>query len=454
MEIKDYYLILGVSRTAPEEEIKQAWKIRASYFHPDLQNDPEKKALAEELSKAVNEAWEVLGNADTRAEYDQKYEAFLHDRAKWQRAQSQNNASSDNIFNDIFNALRINFGHLIPHEELTKFWQEQARAGQEQAKTSAFKTILDRTVYEAEAQEKLLRTQAAREEAVNEKMRIETGREWIKFHAPTYVFAGIFGAFGVILAAFFIPRLYSTGPNVIASNPEASNAPNVTPAPPQGSTNASSIAPSSPTNASNPSEASSAGKDPFPTHLPLIQDPPTDPDNYTWTNSSWAGFNGAEFRFRMYNPGTVDDFVDFLDTQTGKWHEIWPHPYPSKEFYRGLTIAYKRDGAIELQAPDMTPWQIRDSNPTVSIANFNEYNEITWSGTHRATFIFKRHVRNLSFDYISAEDLNTGKDYVIWPHPYPAKRSIGGVIFHYKSNSAVTLEGRRMIPWEVRPAGF
>ena len=65
---RDYYEVLGVSRGASEDEIKKAYKKMARKYHPDL--NPGDKT-AEEKFKEVNEAYEVLSDADQKARYDQ-----------------------------------------------------------------------------------------------------------------------------------------------------------------------------------------------------------------------------------------------------------------------------------------------------------------------------------------------------------------------------------------------
>ena len=68
MEFKDYYGVLGVSKTATDEEIKKAYRKLARTHHPDL-NPGDKTAEAK--FKDINEANEVLGDPEKRRKYDE-----------------------------------------------------------------------------------------------------------------------------------------------------------------------------------------------------------------------------------------------------------------------------------------------------------------------------------------------------------------------------------------------
>src|SRR3989344_9189477 len=61
---KDYYSILGVEKNASEEEIKKAYRKLAHKYHPDKSGGDDVKF------KEINEAYQVLGNKEKRAQYD------------------------------------------------------------------------------------------------------------------------------------------------------------------------------------------------------------------------------------------------------------------------------------------------------------------------------------------------------------------------------------------------
>ena len=78
MEYKDYYKVLGIERTASRDEVKKAYRKLAMQYHPD--RNPNDKG-AEDKFKELNEAYQVLGDEQKRAHYDQLGSAY----SQWER---------------------------------------------------------------------------------------------------------------------------------------------------------------------------------------------------------------------------------------------------------------------------------------------------------------------------------------------------------------------------------
>ncbi len=70
--MRDYYEILGVSRTATHAEIKKAYRALAAKYHPDKHRGNDLEELAEEKLIEINTAYEVLSDENRRADYDRE----------------------------------------------------------------------------------------------------------------------------------------------------------------------------------------------------------------------------------------------------------------------------------------------------------------------------------------------------------------------------------------------
>jgi hypothetical protein len=71
----DPYAVLGVPRDATPLQVARAHRRLAKRHHPDLQTDDGDRARAAERMRRINEAWAVLSDPATRAEYDRAYPA-------------------------------------------------------------------------------------------------------------------------------------------------------------------------------------------------------------------------------------------------------------------------------------------------------------------------------------------------------------------------------------------
>jgi curved DNA-binding protein len=111
MAFIDYYKILGISKNATESDIKKAYRKLARKYHPDL--NPNNKE-AEKKFKEINEANEVLSNAENRKKYDtygehwqnaEAYEQAKQQQAYQKRAQTASGNYSEQDFSDIFGSM-------------------------------------------------------------------------------------------------------------------------------------------------------------------------------------------------------------------------------------------------------------------------------------------------------------------------------------------------------------
>lgn len=94
MEFIDYYKVLGVDKSATQDEIKKAYRKLARKHHPDLNpNDKE----AEKKFKQINEANEVLSNPENRKKYDKYGKDWQHAEA-YEKARAQQQSGGQGAY--------------------------------------------------------------------------------------------------------------------------------------------------------------------------------------------------------------------------------------------------------------------------------------------------------------------------------------------------------------------
>src|SRR5215472_12574280 len=130
MEYKDYYAVLGVKKQASEKEIRQAFRRLARQYHPDV--NPNNKE-AEEHFKEINEAYEVLSDADKRRRYDEM-------GADWERNQQYQRAGPEAHGRGGFRSQRMrteDFDDLFGGESPYSDFFEQIFGGSARARSGA-----------------------------------------------------------------------------------------------------------------------------------------------------------------------------------------------------------------------------------------------------------------------------------------------------------------------------
>jgi len=106
-DFKDYYSILGVNKTATNEEIKQAFRKLARKYHPDV--NPGNKE-AEARFKEVSEAYEVVSDKEKRQKYDQFGQYW---RQAGQTPWASRNTKANSDFNEVEFGKYTNFDEFI-----------------------------------------------------------------------------------------------------------------------------------------------------------------------------------------------------------------------------------------------------------------------------------------------------------------------------------------------------
>jgi len=91
--MNNYYEILEVSKNASKEVIEKAYRVLAKKYHPDLQEEVNKK-IAEEKMKLINEAYEILSDDERRKNYDLELEEI--ERQKYENIKQENSKTVNN----------------------------------------------------------------------------------------------------------------------------------------------------------------------------------------------------------------------------------------------------------------------------------------------------------------------------------------------------------------------
>lgn len=99
--MNNYYEILEVSKNASKEVIEKAYRVLAKKYHPDLQEESQKK-IAEEKMKLINEAYEILSDDERRKSYDIELEEQIEfaEKQKYNNINNQNNQKEEFVNED------------------------------------------------------------------------------------------------------------------------------------------------------------------------------------------------------------------------------------------------------------------------------------------------------------------------------------------------------------------
>lgn len=107
--MKDYHKILGVNRDATEKEIKEAWKLKIVAYHPDKFKG-KLREQAEEQSKLINEAYQVLSDPIKRHDYNRKlqtekvqdfYEPFQEEKIRKRKTPKRGRFNKEKFYSGV-----------------------------------------------------------------------------------------------------------------------------------------------------------------------------------------------------------------------------------------------------------------------------------------------------------------------------------------------------------------
>ena len=103
---RDYYEVLGLERSASDSDIKKAYRTLAKKYHPDLNKAPD----AADKFKEIQEAYEVLSDAQKRATYDQYGFAGVDPQQGFQGFNGFSGFAGCGNINDIFDSFFVGGG--------------------------------------------------------------------------------------------------------------------------------------------------------------------------------------------------------------------------------------------------------------------------------------------------------------------------------------------------------
>jgi len=107
MNKRDYYEVLGVSKTASQDEIKSAFRKLAKQYHPDINKEPD----AADKFKECQEAYAVLSDENKRKQYDQFGHAAFQNNGAGGAGFDFGGFDFSDIFGDLFGSgFGFNFG--------------------------------------------------------------------------------------------------------------------------------------------------------------------------------------------------------------------------------------------------------------------------------------------------------------------------------------------------------
>ena len=139
-DFKDYYSILGLNKTATNEEIKQAFRKLARKYHPDV--NPGNKE-AEARFKEVSEAYEVLSDKEKRQKYDQFGQYW---RQAGQTPWASRNTKANSDFNEVEFGKYTNFDEFI--NDLLGRFNEPSSAGGSNRQAYSYRTSTGATGFD------------------------------------------------------------------------------------------------------------------------------------------------------------------------------------------------------------------------------------------------------------------------------------------------------------------